>query len=147
MRGLRAPQDERGQSLVEMALVLPVLVLLMLVTLDFGRVFFGALAMTNASRVGAEFAIDYQLAVTYGLGPDGADAVVEAKMAEEGEYPPFVTGGTYIMEGGNWIPGTEFTAGATWDFTPLTPLMGALLGGPLTIQKVTVLRFNQAPPP
>ena len=39
----------RGQALVEMAIILPVLVLLLLLAVDFGRVFFGWIALNNAS--------------------------------------------------------------------------------------------------
>ena len=43
----------RGQALVEMALILPVLVMLLLLSIDFGRVFFGWVAINNASRIAA----------------------------------------------------------------------------------------------
>ncbi|CAN5198787.1 hypothetical protein BH23CHL9_BH23CHL9_04030 [soil metagenome] len=46
----------RGQGLVELALILPLLLLLLLGAIDFGRVFFGWVAVTNASRVGANYA-------------------------------------------------------------------------------------------
>jgi hypothetical protein len=46
----------RGQALVEFALVLPILALLLVVAVDFGRVFFGWVSLTNAARIGANFA-------------------------------------------------------------------------------------------
>ena len=39
--------------MVEMALILPVLLLLVLLAVDFGRVFFGWVALQNATRIGA----------------------------------------------------------------------------------------------
>ena len=46
---------ERGQSLVETAIVLPVLLLLLAATVDFGRAFDAYIVLTNAAREGARF--------------------------------------------------------------------------------------------
>lgn len=43
----------RGQSIVELALVLPVLLLLVLAAVDLGRIFFARIAVANAAREGA----------------------------------------------------------------------------------------------
>ncbi|MBT9155556.1 MAG: hypothetical protein DDT37_00523 [Firmicutes bacterium] len=43
-------QSENGQALVELALVLPILLLVLMAIVDFGRVFHGHLAVTSASR-------------------------------------------------------------------------------------------------
>jgi Flp pilus assembly protein TadG len=51
-----ARRVSRGQALVEFALVLPVLALLLVVAIDFGRVFFGWVSLTNAARIGANYA-------------------------------------------------------------------------------------------
>ena len=45
--------------MVEFALVLPLLVLVLLLAIDLGRVFFGWVSITNASRVGANYAAIY----------------------------------------------------------------------------------------
>lgn len=49
----RRTKVSRGQALIEMAVILPVLVLLLLLAIDFGRVFFGWVALNNAARIGA----------------------------------------------------------------------------------------------
>src|ERR1051325_5630156 len=46
---------EAGSVLVELALVLPVLILLMMAALDFGRVFYAAIELSNAVTAGAEY--------------------------------------------------------------------------------------------
>jgi hypothetical protein len=46
----------RGQALVEFALILPILVLLLVMAIDLGRVFFGWVALQNAARIGADHA-------------------------------------------------------------------------------------------
>jgi len=45
----------RGQSLVEFALVLPLLVLIVAGIFDLGRAFFASITITNAARVGARY--------------------------------------------------------------------------------------------
>ncbi len=52
----RRRRHRRGQSLVEFALVLPVLMLLLLIGIDFGRVFLGWVTLNNVVRDGANFA-------------------------------------------------------------------------------------------
>jgi Flp pilus assembly protein TadG len=48
-------RNHRGQSLVELALMLPVLILLLLVALDFARMFNMSMAITDAARAGAQW--------------------------------------------------------------------------------------------
>ncbi len=45
----------RGQSAVELAFIVPVLLLLLLIVIDFGRVFFVAVGVHNAARAGAQY--------------------------------------------------------------------------------------------
>jgi len=52
----RRRRRSRGQSVVEFALILPVFMLLLLVTVDFGRLFFTTIQLTNAAREGANYA-------------------------------------------------------------------------------------------
>ena len=42
--------------MVEIALVVPLLILLLVITIDFGRVFFGWVGLQNAARIGANYA-------------------------------------------------------------------------------------------
>ena len=46
----------RGQSLAEFAIVLPVLLILVLGSIDLGRLFFAYISITNAARIGAQYA-------------------------------------------------------------------------------------------
>ncbi len=60
MQGLsvvsRRRQRTRGQSVVEFALVVPVLLLLTLTAIDFGRVFLGWVNLQQMTRIAANFA-------------------------------------------------------------------------------------------
>src|SRR3954470_5062787 len=45
--------ESRGQALVELAIVTPVMLMLMLAALDLGRVFYAEITIQNAAREGA----------------------------------------------------------------------------------------------
>ncbi|HEY8718930.1 TadE family protein, partial [Pengzhenrongella sp.] len=59
---VRTPSQHRGrqsrsagQALVEFALVIPVMLLMLAIAIDFGRLFFSYIEITNAAREGASF--------------------------------------------------------------------------------------------
>jgi Flp pilus assembly protein TadG len=52
----RARRRQRGQSLVETAIVFPILVLLLAIVIDASRAFETYIVLTNAAREGARFA-------------------------------------------------------------------------------------------
>ena len=51
--------EQRGEALVEFALLAPVVILLLLAMVDFGRIFDAWLVTTNAAREGARYAAVY----------------------------------------------------------------------------------------
>ena len=67
---LRARASSRGQSLVEFALVIPILLLLTLTALDFGRVYLGYINLQNMARIAANYAANNPSA--WGTTPDTA---------------------------------------------------------------------------
>src|SRR5258707_15280248 len=46
----------RGSALVEAALLMPVMFLMLVGTMDFGRIFYTAMGVTSAARAGVQFA-------------------------------------------------------------------------------------------
>ena len=50
-----ARSNRRGGAMVELVVVLPILVLLAIGVMDFGRVFFTSISVANAARAGAEW--------------------------------------------------------------------------------------------
>ncbi len=52
-------ENENGQSLVEMALITPILILLLIGAADLGRAFYAYTAITNAAREGARYGASY----------------------------------------------------------------------------------------
>jgi PKD repeat protein len=53
---IRPPDRDRGQSLAEFAIVLPVMLLLLLIAIDFGRVYLGWINLQNMARIAANYA-------------------------------------------------------------------------------------------
>lgn len=64
--------DEHGQSLVEFALVIPLLLVILLGVADLGRAFYYTSAIANAARVGAAYA------AANGPGTPAASVVAKA---------------------------------------------------------------------
>jgi Flp pilus assembly protein TadG len=57
-------RDESGQSLVEMAIAFPVLLLLLVAVVDFARIIDAGIVLTNAAREGARYgSVDPSLSV------------------------------------------------------------------------------------
>lgn len=49
-------KSEKGQSMVELALVLPILVFIIMAIIDFGKIYYAYLTVDNAGREAARFA-------------------------------------------------------------------------------------------
>jgi Flp pilus assembly protein TadG len=59
MRRGHASTRPHGQSAVEFAILLPVLMLILFGVLDLGRIFFAAITVANAARAGARYATQH----------------------------------------------------------------------------------------
>lgn len=69
--GLIISRKEKGQGLVELAIILPLLLIILLGTIDFGRVFYAYVTITNASREGARYGSLYPTRIDPGcVDPD-----------------------------------------------------------------------------
>jgi Flp pilus assembly protein TadG len=53
--GIRRHESERGNAFVELAVALPMLVLVLVGAVDFARVFYVAMELTAAARAGAQY--------------------------------------------------------------------------------------------
>lgn len=95
----RGTDDPRGQSFVEFALVLPMLLVLLLGIADFGRVFQAGIVMESAARNAAEAAAQEYLQIRRSSTPATGDdfnrirSVAEAAVCEEADLLPVERGG------------------------------------------------------
>jgi Flp pilus assembly protein TadG len=77
----------KGQSLIEFALLLPLLVLIIFGVLDLGRAFFSFIAITNAAREGARAYTMYPAATGYTMVED----IVKKEAGNQGLDPTKIT--------------------------------------------------------
>jgi len=132
--GRRFRPRNRGQAFVEFALILPVLLLLVMMALDLGRVFLAAVTINNTARVGARFAAAYPEA--WSVTPDLArQADYEARIAAEwadidcDKQTP-VPGPVF---GGSMTIGQPVTVTLTCTFHVLTPIISDILGNTVVL--------------
>src|SRR6187551_866298 len=76
-------ERSRGQSLVEFALVIPILLFLTLTALDFGRVYLGYINIQNMARIAANYAANNPNAWTGG-GDADAKAQFRNQILQDG---------------------------------------------------------------
>lgn len=79
LRQPRAPKKNRGQELVEFALVLPVLILIIMGTMEYGRAYYTSSLLQNAAREGARYGILHPTVVTSSDGADPNNITARAK--------------------------------------------------------------------
>jgi Flp pilus assembly protein TadG len=107
---------KRGQALVEWALVLPLLLLMILVTIDMGRAVYYYSVIYNAAREGARYGvIDYT---------DTPGIVAAAENLAVGLDTSALDVSTFV----NGPPPTNIRVTVTYQFIPATPMVAALFG-------------------
>jgi len=133
---IRRRRRSRGQGIVEFALILPILILMLLITLDFGRLFMSYITLTNTTRVAANYGATNPGMFTGTPNTVSYDAIVDREsvglncdMQPDGGgfNPPIPTFPT-----GTGLSGKSVAA-MTCDFELLTPFMTGFFGGPLAI--------------
>jgi Flp pilus assembly protein TadG len=131
----RRPRGDRqsGAAAVELALVLPILLLLVFGIVDFGRAYNAKISLTQAAREGAR---------ARALGADAAATTTRVQLAAG-----FLPAGSVSVAAGTPCPASPSatdvaTVTATYTFTYATPI-GALAGfaaGPVTLTGTGVMR-------
>lgn len=137
----------QGQSLVEFALILPVLVLIIMGLFDFGRAVYAYNAVSNAAREGARLLIVNQQVDGGGvylaareaagqataLGLDPADASeIQVSFPDPGNCPTIGVGCPAVVE-------------VNYRFDAITPIIGRFIG-PITVGSTTQLLIERRDP-
>ena len=84
-------RGDRGQALVELALIAPVLIILMLGVVDYGRIYFAYVSVTNGARIGADYAATDPQAATDTAGIRAAALGDTTDLLNQSESNPNVT--------------------------------------------------------
>jgi PKD repeat protein/Flp pilus assembly protein TadG len=135
----------RGQSLVEFALTLPVLLMLTLIALDFGRVYLGYINVQNMARIAANFAANNPDA--WSATPDAtrqtqyrnqilADAsATNCRLPKAGGVPvlPDPTFSDANGDGTTTDLGDRARVQLTCTFDVITPVISSILGGSVRV--------------
>lgn len=130
---------QRGQSVVEFALIVPVLLFTLLMAVDFGRIFFTYIQVTNAAREAAAYGAT-QPTDTVGIraratqeknaqGQAGEDAWSLAVSCADPAGSPIACN----TAGGGTGTGNTVTVTVTQPFSFMTPLISGFFGGQLDV--------------
>jgi len=120
------PSASRGQSLVELALTLPVILLMLFGIIELGRAFLIYSEVSNAAREGARYGM---------VHPEDSDGIMGAARAKVALTPPdqISIAVSYDTEPAF---GHRVVVVATHDLALLTPLIADFIG-PLHIEMVS----------
>jgi PKD repeat protein len=126
----------RGQALVELALILPFLILLVAGAVDLGRVWYSQITITNAAREGAMEAAVSPTSWSAGQPCDAStNRVMCRTLNEASDSWVTVTEADVSLScspscsAGTWASPHTVTVEVQGHFSPLIPLMSILLGG------------------
>ncbi|MBI0577633.1 pilus assembly protein [Neobacillus cucumis] len=123
-------KSEKGQSLVEFALIIPMLMLLLFGIIDFARIFHVYLTMDHAGREAARAA---------SIGKD--DSTIKSTAVFDASNIGLTTDKITITPTGTRSSGSNVNITITYPITFLTPLIGNIVG-PITLKDTTVMRVE-----
>lgn len=127
---------ERGQSMVEVALALPVLLLILSGLLDIGRAYFTYLALEEAAIEAAQFLAFEPGCVDSSDCADPNNALFRAResFATEVADPGTLLRFTPIVPAPPVGTGEEVTVEFEYDYALVTPLIANFFGGTVTLR-------------
>lgn len=113
---------ERGQSIVEFAIVLPLVLIVLLGLLDLGRVYYTLVALEDMASEGATYAAIHpdaghedEVCARAAYGSIGTGMVTVSPTAVRVEYPSEIA------------PGASITVTVPYSFTFVTPFVGGMV--------------------
>lgn len=129
------PWRDRGANIVEMAVVLPFLLLLLMGIADIGRAFYTYISLTNAAREGARFAARFPF-----QGSEGEIAQVVARVQDEPNIAGVSWDETVVTVDG--LGGSSGQPVCVTASLELDTFLGSLIGLPsITVRTDAVMRI------
>ena len=130
MRSIRTLSSSRhGQSVVEMALLLPVFILCTLGMVDLGRAVYAEIALTEAVREGCRDAI---------VSPTVNSNAQVIQSVQQAAVGITVLAGNVTISGSR-TSGSTVTISASYTFVPITPLIQQFAGSSLQLRASSVM--------
>jgi hypothetical protein len=108
---------ERGQSLVEVAITLPILILIVMSILDLGRAYYASITLSDAAAEGAAYAA---------LHPSRTVQIIE-RVADGSNALVVIAPERVSVDSPDPTPGRPITVTVQYDYEILTPLVNALV--------------------
>ncbi|ABO50629.1 TadE family protein [Desulforamulus reducens MI-1] len=133
LRKLR--QSQRGQTLVELALILPILVVMLMGTIEFGRIFFTYLTVTHASREVARATV---------IHTNKDDTYIRQKVEDAASWLT-TTGLTVEVTPSlptNRTSGVPLTVTVSYPVELYTPVLSDVMNNPFVVQAQTTMRIE-----
>lgn len=128
-------KKRKGQSLVEFALILPLLLFLIMGIIQFGLVLSGYVTVSNAAREGARVGII-----------EKNDTKVVAKVTQAFDSSATLSNPVVSItfpEGGSYTNGKPVSVKVTGQVAVIVPLMDTIFGGPsIEVSRTAVMRVE-----
>lgn len=138
--------------MVEFALVLPLLALLLVMAVDFGRVFFGWVSLTNAARIGANYAGYTPDLLNKPADRDEYEALIQDHVTgceldptnmNDSAYDPVFTDGNGNNADGNHKWGDHVTVTISCELELITPLASIIVGSVVPMRAEAVFPIRE----
>lgn len=151
----RRARRTRGQSLVEFALVLPIMLFLTLIALDFGRIYLGYINVQNMARIAANFAANNPDAWDVTPDPKGRDVQYRKQILADAtaincQLPvvggvPQVPPPTFTDSNGNGMKdvGESALVQISCSFGVITPGISAIVGDVVKVSAASTFPIKQ----
>jgi Flp pilus assembly protein TadG len=144
------PNNQRGQSIIEIALITPLLLIALYIPADFGIAFLMGNLTQNAAREGARIGTGLQLG---GTAPDlvfGSTQAGMVKTAVSSRMPGFLSNRKVTVKfynGTACMKFIEVTAQGDYNFSlyQLMRLFGGTAPNVVTISRTTQMRYTYQP--
>ncbi len=156
-----APDRRSGQAVVEFALIVPLLFLIMVIIIDFGRALYIQVALQNGAREGARYGTVHPTLVTsfdkvnpdnivYRASTEPAATVPTSNVTVTCTTPAGIS--TTALMTGKQVADSAFVLCAksgsrlevrvTAQFAPLTPVISNIVGSSLTLTGDAVMTIE-----
>lgn len=139
---------QRGQSLVEFAIMVPVLLILLMGLVDLGRAYYTYLALRDAAAEGANFGAVYPHCLSSADCPNPNNIIHRVRQSapsgglvnwSDAIISPLVPSPT---------PGQSLTVTVSYTYTIITPVVNVIIGSqtmPLTARSIFTIISDEMP--
>jgi Flp pilus assembly protein TadG len=125
-------KNQKGQAMVEMALLLPLLLVIIFGIMEFGRIFNAYLVITNASREGVRQGV---------VGMTDSQITTSVKTAA-GNLDLSSLSVTITPNSASRVRGAELKVVVNYSVDIYTPVISNIIGDPFPISAQTVMRVE-----